>query len=50
MYREEIWFIYGKICGIRIWLLRTPYPDLFGIACANEAFVAIHLELLGGST
>jgi hypothetical protein len=36
--------------GIGIWLLRMPYPDLFGIACANDAFVAIHLELLGGST
>jgi hypothetical protein len=30
-------------------VLKEAFPVLFGIACANDAFVADNLKLLGGS-
>jgi hypothetical protein len=38
------------ICGVRIWPFKEAFPDLFGIACVKDAFVAAHLKLLSGST
>lgn len=29
--------------------LKEAYPDLYGIACTNDVFVAVHLELYSGS-
>jgi hypothetical protein len=37
---------YGMICGVGIWPLKKPFSDLFGITCANYAFVADHMEFL----
>jgi hypothetical protein len=28
---------------------KNTFPDLFGIACAKDAFVAVHVELCEGS-
>jgi hypothetical protein len=34
-------------CGDKA--LKESFPDLYGIACATNAFVAAHLELSNGS-
>jgi hypothetical protein len=51
-------FEVGDGFKIRFWhgmwredmVLEEAFLDLFGIACAKEAFVAIFLEISGGST
>jgi hypothetical protein len=40
---------YDMICGVGIWPLKKPFSDLFGITCANYAFVVDHMEFPGGS-
>ena len=37
-----------NICCVYM-ALKEALPDLFSIACANDAFIAAHLELLSGS-
>jgi hypothetical protein len=50
-------FEVGYDSNVRFWhdlwhgdmVLREAFPSLFGIACANDAFVANRLEIPGGS-
>ena len=35
---------------VEIWPLKEHFLDIYGIACANDALVAAHLELSSGST
>jgi hypothetical protein len=36
--------------SVEIWPLKEHFLHVYGIACANDALVAAHLELSGGST
>jgi hypothetical protein len=50
-------FEVGDGSKVRLWhdlwcrdmALRDVFPVLFGIACANDAFVAAHFEFSGGA-
>jgi hypothetical protein len=45
--RSKIRFWHDLWCGDKA--LKEAFLDLYGIACAKDAFVAVHLELSGGS-
>ena len=41
--------VFGMICGCEDMTLKEGFSDLYGIACAKNAFVVPHLEISGGS-
>jgi hypothetical protein len=43
---SKITFWHGQWCGDVAY--EETFPNLFGIACANDAFIAAHLEFFGG--